>query len=285
MYKRQTYNSNAVSEDTTNTVSNNTVSNEITEEDLNAAETANEATNTTTDGTTDTAEASSKKIDMVIDGTTIAPGQQFSEENTTGTLDLLIGTGSALNTDDENNKLDTYITQAQTMASLIKNGVMPITYSLESNKYIESPITVDLLKNVIIVLGAIAVVLFIFLIIKFRVNGILATISNVGFIAVILLILRLTNVEVGIGGIIGLALIQLLNYILLYVLLKAVKGKKDNDKVMKSVLVKFCMMSVPAYIIAIVFAFNSFIPIYSFGMVVFWGITASIIYNLSLIHI
>ena len=182
----RTYNSNAVSEDTTNTVSNNTVSNEITEEDLNAAETANEATNTTTDGTTDTAEASSKKIDMVIDGTTIAPGQQFSEENTTGTLDLLIGTGSALNTDDENNKLDTYITQAQTMASLIKNGVMPITYSLESNKYIESPITVDLLKNVIIVLGAIAVVLFIFLIIKFRVNGILATISNVGFIAVIL---------------------------------------------------------------------------------------------------
>ena len=276
----RTYNSNAVSEDTTNTVSNNTVSNEITEEDLNAAETANEATNTTTDGTTDTAEASSKKIDMVIDGTTIAPGQQFSEENTTGTLDLLIGTGSALNTDDENNKLDTYITQAQTMASLIKNGIMPITYSLESNKYIESPITVDLLKNVIIVLGAIAVVLFIFLIIKFRVNGILATISNVGFIAVILLILRLTNVEVGIGGIIGLALIQLLNYILLYVLLKAVKGKKDNDKVMKSVLVKFCMMSVPAYIIAIVFAFNSFIPIYSFGMVVFWGITASIIYNL-----
>lgn len=116
----RTYNSNAVSEDTTNTVSNNTVSNEITEEDLNAAETANEATNTTTDGTTDTAEASSKKIDMVIDGTTIAPGQQFSEENTTGTLDLLIGTGSALNTDDENNKLDTYITQAQTMASLIK---------------------------------------------------------------------------------------------------------------------------------------------------------------------
>ena len=80
----RTYNSNAVSEDTTNTVSNNTVSIEITEEDLNAAETANEATNTTTDGTTDTAEASSKKIDMVIDGTTIAPGQQFSEENTTG---------------------------------------------------------------------------------------------------------------------------------------------------------------------------------------------------------
>ena len=275
----KTYNSNTEVEDTTNTVANNTVTNEITEEDLNAAETTNEATNTTTDSTTDT-EESSKKVDMVIDGTTIAPGQQFSEENTTGTLDLLIGTGSALTTDDENNNLDKYVTQAQTIASLIKNGVMPIKYSLEGNKYIESPITIDLLKNVIIALTAIAVVLFIFLIIKFRVNGILATISNVGFIAVILLILRLTNVEIGIGGIIGLGLIQLLNYILLYMLLKAVKGKKDNDKVMKNILVKFCMMSVPAYIIAIVFAFNSFIPIYSFGMVVFWGITTSIIYNL-----
>lgn len=275
----KTYNSNAETQDTTNTV-DNTVANEITEADLNAAETTNETTNTTTDESSTTEETSSKKVDMVLDGTTIAQGQQFSEENSTGTLDLLIGTGSALATSDENNNLDTYITQAQSMASLIKNGVMPITYSLDSNKYIESPITVDLLKNVIIVLAVITVVLFIFLIIKFRVNGILATISNVGFIAVILLILRLTNVEIGIGGIIGLALLQLLNYVLLYMLVKAVKGKKENDKIMKNVIVKFCMMAVPAYIIAIVFAFNSFIPIYSFGMVVFWGITASIIYNL-----
>ena len=63
-------------------------------------------------------------------------------------------------------------------------------------------------------------------------------------------------------------------------LLKAIKGKKENEKVIKNVVVKFCMMLVPAYIIAIVFAFNSFIPIYSFGMVVFWGLTTSIIYNL-----
>lgn len=273
----KTYNSNAEAQDTTNTV-DNTVANEITEEDLNNAETTNETTNTTSDESTEA--ASSKKIDMVLDGTKITQGQQFSEENLTGTLDLLIGTGSALSTSDENNNLDTYISQAQSMASLLKNGVMPITYSLENNKYIEATITVDLLKNVIIVLGAIAVVLFIFLIIKFRVNGILATISNIGFIAVVLLILRLTNVEIGIGGIIGLALLQLLNYVLLYMLVKAVKGKKDNDKIMKNVIVKFCMMSVPAYIIAIVFAFNSFIPIYSFGMVVFWGLTTSIIYNL-----
>ena len=281
----KTYNSNATTEDTTNTVDNNTVAeNEITEADLNVNETtnetANETTNTTTDGTTDTDSTSSKKVDMDVDGTTIAQGQQFSEENTTGTLDLLIGNGSALSTDDQNNKLQTYITQAKSMASLIKNGVMPIKYKIDTNKYIESPITVDLLKYVIIGLLAITLILFIFLIIKYRVNGLLATISNIGFAAVVLLILRLTNVEIGIGGIIGLALIQLLNYILLYMLLKAVKGKKDNDKVMKNVIVKFCMMAVPAYIISIVFAFNSYVPIYSFGMVVFWGITIAVIYNL-----
>lgn len=275
----KTYNSN-IKEETTNTVGNNTVSNEITEADLNVNETSNEVTNETTTEGTENAEQNTKKIDMIIDGTAIAPGQQFSEENITGTLDLLIGTGSALSTSDENNKLDTYMVQAQSMASLIKNGVMPITYSLEGNKYIESSITVNVLKNTIIVLLAILALLFIFLIIKFRVNGILATISNIGFMAVTLLILRLTNVEIGIGGIIGLSLVALLNYVLLYMLLKAIKGKKENEKVIKNVVVKFCMMLVPAYIIAIVFAFNSFIPIYSFGMVVFWGLTTSIIYNL-----
>ena len=213
----KTYNSN-IKEETTNTVGNNTVSNEITEADLNVNETSNEVTNETTTEGTENAEQNTKKIDMIIDGTAIAPGQQFSEENITGTLDLLIGTGSALSTSDENNKLDTYMVQAQSMASLIKNGVMPITYSLEGNKYIESSITVNVLKNTIIVLLAILALLFIFLIIKFRVNGILATISNIGFMAVTLLILRLTNVEIGIGGIIGLSLVALLNYVLLYML-------------------------------------------------------------------
>lgn len=270
------YNSNAKTEDT-NTIANNTVTNEITEADLNTAET-NEATNTTTEDTTAT--ASTKKIDVEVDGNAIAQGQQFSEENITGTLDLLIGNGSAINTSDQNNNLSLYISQASSMAALIKNGEMPIKYKVETNKYFESPITVDVLKYVIIGILAVAVVLFIFLIIKFRLNGLLATISNIGFVAVILVLLRLTNVEIGIGGIVGLALIQLLNYILLYMMLKAIKGKKDNSKIMKNIIIKFCMMSVPAYIIAIVFAFNSYIPIYSFGMVVFWGITASIIYNL-----
>ena len=122
--------------------------------------------------------------------------------------------------------------------------------------------------------------MFIVLIIKFRTKGLLATISNIGLAGVVLVILRLTNVEIGIGGIIGLALIQLFNYILLFMLLKAIKNKKDNDKPMKDSVIKFCMMAIPAYIISIVFAFSSYIPIYSFGMVVFWGITLIVIYNL-----
>lgn len=269
------YNPNATTEDT-NTIANNTVANEITEADLNVAET-NETTNTTTE---DTTVASTKKINVEVDGNAIAQEQQFSEENITGTLDLLIGNGSAIDTSDQNNNLSLYISQASAMASLIKNGEMPIKYTVETNKYLESPITVDVLKYVIIGILAVTAILFIFLIIKFRLNGLLATISNIGFVAVILVLLRLTNVEIGIGGIVGLALIQLLNYILLYMMLKAIKGKKENSKIMKNTIIKFCMMCVPAYIIAIVFAFNSYIPIYSFGMVVFWGITASIIYNL-----
>lgn len=265
----KTYTSNVTTEET----ANNTVTNEITEADLDVNNISNETTGETT-------ENSNKKIDMIIDGTTIAEGQQFEEENGTGKLDLFIGSGSAISGDDQNNQLETYINQAQTIATLISNGEMPIKYSIESNKYIEAPVTAETIKYVVIGLVAVVAVMFIVLIVKFKSKGLLATISNVGFLAVILVILRLTNVEIGIGGIIGLALIQLFNYILMYMMLNAIKNKKENDKPMKDAIVKFCMIAIPAYIVSIVFAFSSYIPIYSFGMVVFWGITMIVIYNL-----
>lgn len=266
---------NSVDENTSSEANNTVSENEITEADLDVNNTTNETSNTTTDGT-----AENKKIDMIIDGTTIAAGQQFEEENATGKLDLFIGSGSAVSGNDQNNQLEKYIKQAQTIASLISNDEMPIKYSIDSNKYIESPITENTIKYVLISLAVVVAIMFIVLIIKFRVKGLLATISNIGLAGVVLLILRLTNVEIGIGGIIGLALIQLFNYILLFMLLKSIKNKKDNDKPMKDSVIKFCMMAIPAYIISIVFAFSSYIPIYSFGMVVFWGITLIVIYNL-----
>lgn len=268
----KTYTSNVVTDESSNEV-NNTASNEITEADLDV----NNTTNETSDESTET---SNKKIDMIIDGTTIAEGQQFEEENGTGKLDLFIGSGSAISGDDQNNQLKKYINQAQTIATLISNGKMPIKYSIESNKYIEAPVTTETIKYVLIGLAIVVSVMFIVLIVKFKSKGLLATISNIGFLAIILLILRLTNVEIGIGGIIGIALIQLFNYILMYMMLKSIKNKKENDKPMKDAIVKFCMIAIPAYIVSIVFAFSSYIPIYSFGMVVFWGITMIVIYNL-----
>ena len=266
---------NNVDEDNSSEANNTVSENEITEADLDVNNTTNETSNTTTSET-----AENKTIDMVIDGTTIAASQQFEEENATGKLDLFIGSGSVVSGNDQNNQLETYIKQAQTIASLVSNDEMPIKYSIDSNKYIESPITENTIKYVLIALAVVVAIMFVVLIIKFRTKGLLATISNIGLAGIVLVILRLTNVEIGIGGIIGLALIQLFNYILLFMLLKAIKNKKDNDKPMKDSVIKFCMMAIPAYIISIVFAFSSYIPIYSFGMVVFWGITLIVIYNL-----
>lgn len=56
----KTYNSN-VKQETENTVGNNTVSNEITEADLNVNETSNEVTNETTTEGTENAEQNTKK--------------------------------------------------------------------------------------------------------------------------------------------------------------------------------------------------------------------------------
>ena len=104
--------------------------------------------------------------------------------------------------------------------------------------------------------------------------------SYVGLISTFLLIIRLTNVEISIEGIAGILLIGIINYIMLMILLKEIMKEQNMSKAIKSAIIKFSFTIVPIYIISIVFTFISYLPIYSFGMVMFWGITLILIYNM-----
>lgn len=265
----------AAETNTANTLDANTLdANNVNEASLALNETSNTTNETTSQTTTN------KKVDITIDGTAIAKSQQFSEVNSEGKLDLLIGSGSGIDTSDQNNKLTKYMAQAASMSTLLNTQELPLTYKVNNNKYIESSISTDTIKDLLIGMVAIAILAYVVLIFKFKLNGILMTISNVGLIAFVLALLRFTNVEMGIGGILGLGLVQIFNYIFSIMVLKAIKNKKENVKIIKNILVKYSLIIVPAYILAITFAFSTFIPIYSFGMVLFWGLTSIVIYNL-----
>lgn len=215
-----------------------------------------------------------KKINMLLDGNSILT-TSFTEPIVDGRLQLSVGSGGASSSD-----LSQYIAQATNMAVLLNHESMPITYTMESNKFIQSAINTQVVKIIIIAIAIIIGISLIVMMILYRKRGILAAISHIGLTAVILLILRYTNVEIGIGGIIGLAFIQVMNYLLLMLILKKTKNNKKENTDFKATLIQFCFVMIPAYIVAIVFSFTTFLPIYSFGMVVFWGITLIVLYNL-----
>ena len=69
-------------------------------------------------------------------------------------------------------------------------------------------------------IGLIIFVALVYLCIKYKVNGILLSISYVGYMALLLIVLRYTNVMLSIDAMVGLIVMFIYNYIAINVLLK-----------------------------------------------------------------
>lgn len=234
-----------------------------------------EISNTYVSSTDSDGNTTEKKINLLIDDESILT-TSFSTPIINGKLQLSIGSSSSTSETTDADTLNKYVKQAQNMSVIIKNGNMPLTYTSDSNKYIQTPINKESIKITLIAVAIILAIMMIVLIIKFKGKGLLAVISHIGLNAILLIIFRYTNVEIGLGGLIALGFVQLINYILLVMMLKENKTSDDTKKA----IVKFAYRIIPAYIISIVFTFMNFLPIYSFGMVIFWSITIIVIYNI-----
>lgn len=213
-----------------------------------------------------------KQIALNIDGKALLT-TYFDEEISNGILQISVGSSSSSATSEE---LQENLTRARNLAALLDNGKTPIVYQINQNQYIASEVT----NQNIAIFASVTVIavtaLMIYLVIKYKEKGILASISLVGYIAILLLVLRYTNVVITVNGIIGIVLSIIINYILI---LKLLNSEKETYK--KGIL-KFALTLVPVLAIAIVFTFNSWLPIFSFGMIMFWGIAINLLYNLSI---
>ena len=131
----------------------------------------------------------------------------------------------------------------------------------------------------------VAIVGIIVLIIKHKMNGLLAGIAYVGLVALYMLIVRYTNVTMSTEAVAGIVIVLVLNYIFTKMLLNKFEMlEKENvenpvKKATSETYKKFFLRIIPICIMAIVFCFIKWTPISSFGMIVFWGITLIAIYN------
>ena len=255
-----------------NTSTENTAS-EVTE--TNTEETNTEETNTTSEKSTST----EKKIIMKIDDEEIM-STAFDEAITTGKIQLSLGQAST-----DTKTIKGYVSQAQSVATVLDSGKLPVKYDMEKNQYILSNITNQELLYVAIAIAVVVVIGLIVLIVKYKVNGLLAGISYIGLTALYGILLRYTNVTISIESIFAIVMILLLNYIFTNMILKNVKeiGKETSEKIVNkstaSAYVKFFNRIVPICVMVIAFCFAKWIPMSSFGMTAFWGLVIIAVYN------
>lgn len=259
-----------------NNTTNNTTENNVAKN--TTSETENEATNTTTEGSSDTA-TTEKKITMKIDDQEIM-STSFDEPITTGKIQLSVGSATT-----DRTTLQNYVDQAQSVATTLDTGKLPVKYDLEKNQYILPKLTTQDLIKVEIAIAIIAVVGIIILIVKHKLNGLLAGIAYVGLSAVYMLVVRYTNVTISIESIAGIIIVLILNYIFTTMFLNKIEelNKEKAENVMKkatgATYKKFYLRIIPICIMAIAFSFIKWVTISSFGMITFWGIVIIAIYN------
>lgn len=244
-----------------------------------------EQNNTTADNTVETEDNTTedttveKKITMKIDDEEIMT-TSFDEPITNGKIQLSVGTATS-----DSSTLEDYVSQAQNVATVLDSGNLPIKYDIEKNQYILSSITEQDLLYIAISVAIIAVIGIIILMFKYKLNGLLAGISYVGLAAIYMLLIRYTNVIISIESIFGIIIMLILNYIFTVILLNNIKrmnkDKKENivNKATIETYKKFFVRIVPICIMIIAFCFVKWIPISSFGMISFWGLTIIAIYN------
>ena len=256
---------------------NNTTEN-TTSEDTNSTE---EKENNTeeTNTTSENSKSTEKKITMKIDDQEIM-STSFDEPITTGKIQLSVGSATTAKT-----TLQNYVDQAQSVATTLDTGKLPVKYDLEKNQYILPKLTTQDLIKVEIAIAIIAVVGIIILIVKHKLNGLLAGIAYVGLSAVYMLVVRYTNVTISIESIAGIIIVLILNYIFTTMFLNKIEelNKEKAENIMKKVTgetyKKFYLRIIPICIMAITFSFVKWVTISSFGMITFWGIVIIAIYN------
>lgn len=219
-------------------------------------------------------EENGKYVDLSINGQVYLPQTTFPEQYPDGKLYLTFGTSS------DEKTIQGYIENAAAVANTLNAGLNPIAYTYtEETKEFTMP--QNILNIVLYVFLGLNVISFIYFIIKFKKAGFLATVLQIGYIAVLLLVVRLLGVTVTIEGAIGILISIILNYIFTFIAFNETFIKEKTMKeAIKGIFGKFTLKMLPVYIIAIVFTFTSLLYTSSLGMALVWGVISLYLYNL-----
>lgn len=215
-------------------------------------------------------EAEEETIVISIDGTSICSMEkvEFLENVATGTLPLKFGDYLK-----DKNELNESLAEANSMKNVIESGPLPLTYSAS---YINTIETNANKYGIISIFAIVFVVMSVYLLIRYKLKGILSAINILGFLSAILLIVRYANVRISIASIVAIVAIMIVQFLYL---IKLLSNKKIDKRVFNSKTLEFTKMLIPAFLISTIIAFANILEISGFGMILFWGLILFEIFN------
>ena len=234
--------------------------------------TTTEETDTTTentDGTDENKEETKKVAKLSLAGT-----EYDIESLEKNKITVKIGSETSNNTSVNNN-----IAKAAEIAMLVNSGKYPIEYEAKTNRLVYSDISKEQLIYFALIIAILLVVVFIVFTVKYKTKGLLSSISCVGFIAILSLLLRYTNVNISIEGIGAIILTILIDLKLNQIMLNKMKTMNVVNEATVSSYKEIFSKLIPIMIITLVFCFSGWANLSSFGMIMFWGLILVAVYN------
>lgn len=198
----------------------------------------------------------------------------FGDELTNGVLQIPLGQASS----EYEDFVITYNSTAR-VAGILNLEKMPLSYKLNADNYVQSHITTETRIIAIVSFAVIVLILSIVMIVKYKLAGLKFAILNVGYIAIVTLAFRYTNVLITLNSLIAFAGVVGINMLFEYKLLENLR-KNDNIKLVFTETMKQLYLAIiPVAIVAIIFTFMQSAVISSIGMVLFWGIAIQALYS------
>ena len=166
------------------------------------------------------------------------------------------------------------------VSKLATYGKLPIIYTLSAEEFVKADI-LNYNNYIIISVIVICALLVIYLIFKYKLNGIIASLGFITSIAIAIMLIKMIGIAISLNVIAAIAAIIILNTVLLTNLLKELSNKeKDFKENVKDAYLKVVDLCVIITIILIVFAFANMTVISSVGLVLFWGYVSTLVGNL-----
>ena len=226
-------------------------------------------TQSTTEETSSNSETTKKTAKLYVNDTTYDVSKIEK-----GKITVKIGSSSTNTTSVNNN-----ISKAAEIAMLENAGKLPADYEVDTNRYEYSSITQKEIIYFAIVMIAILVITLLVYCVIYKKSGILASISFVGFVASFSLLIRYTNVAISIEGISAIIIVMIINLIINREILSKTKKMNLVNEAVKATYKNVYLKLIPVGILTIVFCLAKWESLSSFGMIMFWGLVLTAIYN------